>query len=131
MAAIRPVQIIKDDSKSTKILNVSSEKKLEIALKDALSNPRGWDSLWKGNLAYATNILIKSQDAKVKGDKLKGKYDNNYYSARGEFTLNVIEQKTGDLKHGKRCSYSIDFRDSLDENGIPDLFIEKFQVSTI
>ena len=121
--------VITRDKNGNVVKNVTEEVKVSLAVKDALANPKDWGSEWKGNLAFAKNISMKTASHTVRGDLLKKLFDNNYYKARGTLELCIRDVKTNDLFKGCLKNFEIEFHDSLDREGIPDLQVTKFKLT--
>ena len=113
------------------VIELVPEKKALLAVKDGLANHDRWHKEWKGKLAFGTKIEFEDLKFSKKGNPLKKKWANNTYNGRGTVKVHLRNMESNKLLEPKSMQFKINFSDSLDTNGIPDLSIDNFQILSI
>jgi len=109
------------------IIELSEEKKIFAAVKVGIIK---WAEEYKGGkyLAFVTSMDISSSSSSPHGDLLKRKWANNVYRAKGTLKLHLRNKVSDTLLEPKAKSFEIEFYDSLDSLGMPDVRVEKITI---
>ncbi len=110
---------IKPTSNGGEVIPCTPETKVKAAVTAAASGN------WDGYHTYVSDVLIEELTTNMAGDKFKKKFDNNRYTASGTVTVGRRDLKTDLLMNPTKVEYSISFNDCLDENGLPDIKVDK------
>ena len=102
----------------------TAEEKVPVALQDAVI---AYDRFKDKEHVWIRNTVVNTISVLPKGDKFKGLYSNDMYSASGTTRFHRRSLATGDLLSPLFRHYRIKFEDVLDYNGQPDLKITHFE----
>ena len=107
------------------IIQLSKEKKVEAALKDAVVL---WSEVYKEGkyLCYLTDIKPNSVHASPSGEPFKKRWENNSYRSRGTCVIHFRDRNKDIIRPSKTASYEIVIKDTLDTMGLPDLKVESY-----
>jgi len=113
-----------DKKRRGDIIELEPDRKAALAVKEGLASKTPWENI----LASGTNIVVDKLDFSPKGDLLKKKYQHNTYKARG--TVKVLRRNAvKDIQlEPKDMRFKVSFCDCLDNQGVPDLTIDSFEV---
>ena len=111
------------------IIEMTPEDKVELAVKDAMAHHSKWFPNWGQKLAWCTKLKISDSRYSAKGNLLKKRYANNSYTARGSLMAHLQEGHS--IFEPRLREFEITFCDCLDDNGIPDLTVEKFKITPL
>ena len=105
-------------------IEYAPEEKSPFAVKDAIvaASPEG-ERWWSEKVV----ITKMSFTAKELPTKQKG-YASNYYLAEGTVILRRLELAKDRYKRAEEKKFHIEFEDALDEIGMPDLKVTKFDI---
>ena len=113
IAGIRPTQ------NGGEVIQCSPEQRVKAAVTAAAAD------YWENHITYVSGVNVKELVTNMAGDKFKKKYDNNRYVASGTVTVGRRELTTDTLLNPREVDFEIAFNDRLDENGLPDLKLDK------
>jgi hypothetical protein len=106
------------------VIELSQDEKVLPALKGAatMHEPWGMFSVW------VSDNKVNKISSTVKGDKLKRKWQNNHYFVEGSATFNFRNKEKDEIYPPKMHTYVMQFEDTTDHIGQPDLKVTKFEV---
>jgi hypothetical protein len=110
---------IKPTPNGGEVIQCTPEQRVKAAVTAAAAD------YWDNHVTYVSNVNVKELAANMAGDKLKRKYDNNRYVASGTAIVGRRELTTDTLLNPREVDFEIAFNDCLDENGLPDLKLDK------
>lgn len=82
--------------------------------------------LAEGFSATPLAVKVGAFSHSVKGEKLKGRYQNNNYQVTGTVEYFLRDLAKDKVKEKVTQAYNLEFCDCLDANGIPEFKIGKF-----
>ena len=100
----------------------STEEKFPIAIKHFLKTQAPEGEVW-----IFTKVEFKDKSFVPVGANAKG-WANNNYLASGKVWYKTLDVKTDRLYGEKALDFKIDFQDSTDGFGMPDLQLNKFEL---
>jgi hypothetical protein len=104
-------------------IEYSPDEKVPLAIQDAINS----NNSFPGYSVFIKTTKIDKNIVAPNGDKLKGLWGNNSYSARGNVVFGKINQK-GQPVNDAKLNFSIKFNDVLDSNGLPDLNVVSLEM---
>jgi len=109
------------------IIELSEEKKIFAAVGVGIIQ---WAEQYKDGkyLAFISEPTISSSSSSPHGNPLKKKWTNNVYRAKGTLKLHLRNKASDTLLEPKTKSFEIEFYDSLDSLGMPDVRVEKITI---
>ena len=107
------------------IIQLTPEKKVEAALKDAVVL---WADTYKEGkyICFLTDINLNSVSSSPAGDPLKKVWENNSYRSRGTCTIHFRDKLKDIIRPSLKASYTIVCKDALDPLGLPDISVESY-----
>lgn len=100
-------------------------EKPPFAVKDAVSKASPSGELW-----YAEKITVSKQSHQTNGPREDKKpFANNTYFADGEVVIRRLILKSDKLKPVEKKKFKIEFADCCDDFGMPDLVVNKFELT--
>ena len=110
------------------IIQLSPERKVEAALKDAVAV---WAESYKEGkyLCFITDVKPNSVSTSPSGPLLRKMWDNNSYRSRGTCIIHFRDKAKNIIRPTKKASFSIVCKDSLDSLGLPDVTFESYDFS--
>jgi hypothetical protein len=106
-------------------------EKVVLAVQDAVSHDAvGHRAYFPGLLAAVErpSFVTEKFNYSPKGDLLKGKWQNNTYSAEGMASILIVDLKSDTARPTRKIRYRIRFEDALDTLGQPDLTVSHFEI---
>ena len=110
-------------------LEYTAEEKVPLAVQEAAIKHADF----AGHSVPTTKCQIVQLEYKPRNEKLRDNrpYQNNSYHCDGVAVFHLRSQKTGRLFEGKRLAFEIDFEDTVDDIGMPDIKITNFKTSPL
>lgn len=107
------------------IIQLSHEKKVEAALKDAVAQ---WSETYKDGkyMCFLTDVTTPAVTSSPAGEPLRKMWENNSYRSRGTCTIHFRDRVKNIVRPTKKASYTIVCRDCLDNLGMPDLKLDSY-----
>lgn len=112
-----------------KAIEVSVEEKPYHAIKKDICNhaPDG-ESWWIDDVAIDGGVNVKPLNT-PSIRRTRHKYSNNSYNAKGKVVIRKMNVVTGKLHKKFTKKFNIEFKDMLDDQGLPDFKIIKLILS--
>lgn len=116
-----------------KAVNVVKNKgdlvELDPVEKTRLAVTEGASPLFEGCHVFAKNVVVSEVAESPNGDKLKKLWANNIYTAGGEATFHRRKLETDTVLEPVVKKFAIEFKDTLDSNGLPEIEIMSYSIT--
>lgn len=73
-------------------------------------------------------VKVERMNHVPRGDLLKGKWQNNTYTAEGSATVRPLHKQSNTQREPRVVRFRLIAQDALDVNGLPDLEVTQFTV---
>lgn len=108
------------------VVEYSAEEKVPIALQLAATESPEFEEF----LVYIRDLVVKNLRYEAIGNLLSKKWQNNRYFVSGVATFHRRKIKNDQILQPRKWEFSLEFKDCLDEMGLPDIKPTKLSITT-
>jgi len=107
------------------LIELSPKEKASIAVNEGVSGLQNFED----HHVFVTKVVVSRLDQTTNGAPLRSRWANNLYSAEGKALYHRRHLGSDAVLEPKELGFNIQFKDTLDANGLPEIEILSYSLS--